>query len=220
MKTKRSKQVSPKIITEFEQLPVEIQIRATKIIQTSLEEHSVDAVFNIATLYDPDACCLAEDEAIRYTPIPRYNLHYIYVSPQNSREQYGFELNFDGYGQVLKYGLPRNGAYAVAVLNGRVEAIRQATRYAETKGYKTKSVEALLFHDSFQDCLIWQVLLLQHREQRDGQSIKHCRAIAVDVLSEWIYYDREATVGGRAKNIFVTITHEINDPNDWSSADR
>ncbi|MCF3108858.1 hypothetical protein LL912_08720 [Niabella sp. CC-SYL272] len=214
MKPKKSKHPPPEIITEFEKLPVDIQRRATKIIQNSLAEHSADARFNTAVLYDLDACCLTEDEAIHYTPIPRYHLHYIYMNSKNSKVQYSFELNFDVYGQVLKYGLPRNGSYTVAVLNGRSEAVKQVSQYAATKGYKTKSAGERLFHDPFQDCLIWQVLLFQYREKQDGQPIKYCRAIAVDIRSGWIYYDRMAIVRSQQKNTFVSITCEINDPRD------
>ncbi|MCD2425341.1 hypothetical protein LQ567_21335 [Niabella pedocola] len=192
----RKKTYRPQVIADFNGLPREIAARADQLLEASLKAHRDCATFSMAVVYDlerifkaamPEAGYAQNDDRL---VIPRYNLHYLYKGPD---EIYPFELDFDAYGQVLKYALPREAYATLTALSGKEEAVRLITAYAESKAYVVNIFDARIFHNAFDDCLWWEFLLVQDRKRMQGQLVRNCRAVAVNILTAAIT-DYEATI--------------------------
>ncbi|MBO9620625.1 MAG: hypothetical protein J7539_16500 [Niabella sp.] len=217
-KTKNESPYRPEVTPDFGKLPPLIQELAQTIMERAAGDLIGDVEFTIAVIYDHEkyfqACPDRVMNQAMYDnkPVPKYELHYHYLPEGKISDEYSFTLDFDVYGQIMQFGLPRDSYCTKKGLRGKEEAIALAVEYATGKGYKTKIENARIYFQLCRDNLLWMVLLFQKREKVNGHYVKHCRAILIDVVNRLVVDDMEAKISNGRNSSSLFITERVVEP--------
>lgn len=203
MKPKNSKvkRYRPQVLTDFEELPVFIKELATKLMQQSAGDLLSEIEWSIAVIFEVEKLLELEPERLihqiqnKLPVIPNYSLQYNYKWGESNSDVYSFTLDFDQYGQILQFGLPRHSILTKRILKGKDIALKIAMDYAKETGYNL-AVESIKIDDQpYQDGLLWRIMFFQKKMKNAFANYNYCRALMVDVLSKSVVADIEARIG-------------------------
>ncbi|MCH5597261.1 hypothetical protein [Niabella ginsengisoli] len=219
---KKTKPYKPTFVDKFEELPASIQSVTNKLLQKSLQEFVKQAEFTIAFVNDIEKCLAERADHYKSLPdntqyniignvIPKYHLSYLFKRSEDQLDYYNFCIKFDEYGQVLKYGLPKDYYSTIIPLFGKEKAIQLAVEYSMHKDYKSENIEeSRLYCEN--NVLLWDIYLLQTKE-RKRSSIKYCKAVTVDVSTRSVVQDCDAQISRSGNSQMSVKTIEV-DEND------
>jgi|GEM_PF-6372845 len=182
----------PELVSRLDQLPIEIQMIAKRVLEDSLKQWADKVTFHSARVYNPE--CFFKDEMLaqaNYGLIPNYQLWFIFSFPEMRVQEYCFEMSFDKLGQVLKIDFPRFFHHLEQTLYHYDRAQELALEYVKAQNYKPGLFDLELKYSADSGRLNWKFYYLQKEADTPELNKKWIRLIIVDLLLQMVIYDQE-----------------------------